>query len=87
MKDYKTLPTDARVAVKRAVKQFLHQELGEKLKECILWAEENDFQTYGVPEQLVPKFNSWAAQELKRCFPDHNIVEPSQLPTTSSSTS
>ncbi|KAJ3416754.1 hypothetical protein HDV05_000128 [Chytridiales sp. JEL 0842] len=72
------LPTEAKVAVKKAVRSFLLQEMGEKIKDCILWSESSDFQTYGVPDFLVPKFNSWAAQELKRCFPNAEIVHPSK---------
>ncbi|KAJ3109755.1 hypothetical protein HK100_003235 [Physocladia obscura] len=83
MPDFKALSNDARLAIKRGVKQFLQLEMGLDFAECIVMtASENgqsQKQTYGVPEHLIPGFQEWVYVELKKCFPDSIIVAPPSL--------
>jgi hypothetical protein len=78
MKDYKKLPREQRIAVKKGVKQFLTIEIGtENLASCIIPSDaNNDYTTFGIPLALVGRFKEWAVRELRRCFPDMHVVEP-----------
>ncbi|KAJ3299857.1 hypothetical protein HDU76_006206 [Blyttiomyces sp. JEL0837] len=73
MKDFKRLPREARLAVKKAVKQFLIIKLDERAKECVLRCEGTSYVTYGVPDELLGTFKHWLHGELSRVFPDFTI--------------
>ncbi|KAJ3023375.1 UNVERIFIED_CONTAM: hypothetical protein HDU68_008641 [Siphonaria sp. JEL0065] len=79
MPDFKTLSNDARLAIKRGVKQFLQHEMGNDFEECLMMTPADNGQTpkptYGVPDHLVPGFQQWVFVELKKCFP-HLVVLP-----------
>ncbi|KAJ3233458.1 hypothetical protein HDU81_002258 [Chytriomyces hyalinus] len=84
MPDFKTLSNEARVAIKKGVKQFLQHQLGTTFDECIMMtptesssqANTAPKQTYGVPEHVIPGFQQWVYVELKKCFPDLVVLEP-----------
>ncbi|KAI8844654.1 hypothetical protein BJ741DRAFT_589016 [Chytriomyces cf. hyalinus JEL632] len=85
MPDFKTLSNEARVAIKKGVKQFLQHQLGASFDDCIMMtpAESSSQtsattpkQTYGVPEHLIPGFQQWVYVELKKCFPDLVVLDP-----------
>ncbi|KAI9334411.1 hypothetical protein BDR26DRAFT_564972 [Obelidium mucronatum] len=80
MPDFKTLPTDARLAIKRGVKQFLQHEMGDDFSECLMKTPSDNGQvpkpTYGIPEHLVPGFQQWVYVELKKCFPERVVLSP-----------
>ncbi|KAJ3245068.1 hypothetical protein HDU77_009594 [Chytriomyces hyalinus] len=75
MPDFKSLSRDARIAVKRGVKLFLQQEMGDQFHECMFTLEGAEHHTYGVPDDVLPGFTSWAVEELRRCFPDKVVLD------------
>ncbi|KAI8614524.1 hypothetical protein BC830DRAFT_373153 [Chytriomyces sp. MP71] len=82
MPDFKNLANDARVAIKRGVKQYLQHELGDAFDECLMMTGGGADgsaakQTYGVPEHLIAEFQVWVYVELKKCFPDLVVLDPS----------
>ncbi|KAJ3392605.1 hypothetical protein HDU84_003854 [Entophlyctis sp. JEL0112] len=84
MPAFRTLSNDARLAIKRGVKQFLQLEMGPDFDECVMLApSENGMaakQTYGVPEHLLAAFQDWAFVELKKCFPEFAVLPPKKKP-------
>ncbi|KAJ3263822.1 hypothetical protein HDU77_009846 [Chytriomyces hyalinus] len=84
MPGFKTLSNEARVAIKKGVKQFLLHQLGATFDECIMMTPSENSgqtnaapkQTYGVPEHLIPGFQQWVYVELKKCFPDLVVLDP-----------
>ncbi|KAJ3286924.1 hypothetical protein HDU79_006113 [Rhizoclosmatium sp. JEL0117] len=74
MPEFKSLSRDARVAIKKGVKMFLQQEMGDKFSECVFTVDGADHHTYGVPEHLLAEFTQWGRTELKRCFPDKAVA-------------
>ncbi|KAJ3228788.1 hypothetical protein HDU81_005882 [Chytriomyces hyalinus] len=84
MPDFKTLSTEARVAIKKGVKQFLLHQLGATFDECLMMTPTESSgqtsaapkQTYGVPEHIIPGFQQWVYVELKKCFPDLVVLDP-----------
>ncbi|TPX71979.1 hypothetical protein CcCBS67573_g06018 [Chytriomyces confervae] len=91
MPDFKTLSNEARVAIKKGVKQFLQHQLGATFDDCIMMTPTESAsqsstapkQTYGVPEHLIPGFQQWVYVELKKCFPD--LAEKDTLRVVSNS--
>ncbi|KAJ3255023.1 hypothetical protein HDU77_003869 [Chytriomyces hyalinus] len=76
MREFKSLPKDARVAIKKGVKAFLQHEMGDQFEDCIITTSDADkVNTYGVPEFLMTEFKAWACQELGRCFPTCEILD------------
>ncbi|KAJ3228787.1 hypothetical protein HDU81_005881 [Chytriomyces hyalinus] len=75
MPDFKSLSRDARIAVKRGVKLFLQQGMGDRFHECMFTLEGAEHHTYGVPDDLLTGFKAWAVDELRRCFPDKVILD------------
>ncbi|KAI8620807.1 hypothetical protein BC830DRAFT_421819 [Chytriomyces sp. MP71] len=74
MKDFKSLPKEARVAIKKGVKQFLMHEMMDQFDDCLI--EEGDkVLTFGVPETLLQDFKGWAVEELARCFPQCEVID------------
>ncbi|KAJ3316858.1 hypothetical protein HDU76_001510 [Blyttiomyces sp. JEL0837] len=73
MKDIKRLPREARLAVKKAVKQFLIIKFDERAKECALRCEGTSYVTYGVPDELLGTFKYWLHDQLSRVFRDFTI--------------
>ncbi|KAJ3068923.1 hypothetical protein HDU98_007962 [Podochytrium sp. JEL0797] len=89
MPDFKTLSNEARLAIKRGVKQFLQHEMGDLFEECLMHTNPAPAAaaaggetghvpkpTYGVPEYLVPDFQQWVFVELKKCFPELVVLAP-----------
>ncbi|TPX71980.1 hypothetical protein CcCBS67573_g06019, partial [Chytriomyces confervae] len=70
MPEFKPLSREARIAVKRGVKLFLQQEMGDRFRECMFTLEGAEHHTYGVPDEMLAGFRDWAVKELGRCFPD-----------------
>ncbi|KAJ3023374.1 UNVERIFIED_CONTAM: hypothetical protein HDU68_008640 [Siphonaria sp. JEL0065] len=64
MPDFKSLSREARVAIKRGVKLFLQQEMGDHFSECMFTADGADHHTYGVPDHLLEDFKAWYGQFL-----------------------
>jgi hypothetical protein len=64
---YNTAPLDIRVTMKRKVKSWLKQQLGEQFSSCrmtIPSGENEKHQTYCVPKYLHAQFKEWASKEL-----------------------
>ncbi|ORY28712.1 hypothetical protein BCR33DRAFT_793237 [Rhizoclosmatium globosum] len=80
MPEFKSLSNEARLAIKRGVKQFLQHEMGSDFEECLMMTAADNGQaskpTYGVPEHLVPSFQQWLHVELSKCFPSAVILAP-----------
>ncbi|KAJ3239454.1 hypothetical protein HDU78_002843 [Chytriomyces hyalinus] len=70
MPNFKTLSREARIAVKRGVKLFLQQGMGDRFRECMFTLEGAEHHTYGVPDEMLAEFRDWAVEGLGRCFPD-----------------
>ncbi|KAJ3030710.1 UNVERIFIED_CONTAM: hypothetical protein HDU68_008099 [Siphonaria sp. JEL0065] len=64
MKEFKSLPKDSRVAVKKGVKLFLQHEMADQFDECIIITGDKVV-TYGVPDHLVGEFTVWA---IRHCI-------------------
>ncbi|KAJ3357239.1 hypothetical protein HDU83_008052 [Entophlyctis luteolus] len=80
MKDFKNLPKEARVAIKKGVKSFLQHELKDQFEDCVITSDEPDkANTYGVPEGLLNEFKTWACSELQRCFPKLEVGDANLL--------
>jgi hypothetical protein len=64
---YNSAPLDARVTMKRKVKNWLKTQLGDKFQSCRMTIPSGDndkHQTYCVPRHLHVQFKDWAAKEL-----------------------
>ncbi|KAJ3193431.1 hypothetical protein HDU67_005137, partial [Dinochytrium kinnereticum] len=79
MKDFPKLPKDARAAVKKGVKEFLLLHKQGDISQCLIFAEQDEQQTYGIPEDMIDWFKTWAYRELKRCFPEYQILTPEEV--------
>ncbi|EGF82873.1 hypothetical protein BATDEDRAFT_34500 [Batrachochytrium dendrobatidis JAM81] len=70
---YNTLPKNKRVEMKRAVKKYLTESLGENFEQCVLRTLRDGpgsgiHHTYGVPETIEPEFRKWSATTMTRIF-------------------
>ncbi|KAJ3106049.1 hypothetical protein HDU96_008349 [Phlyctochytrium bullatum] len=80
MRDFPKLPKDARAAVKKGVKDFLLLHCNQDISGCMIRGQEPDGQqTYGIPEHKIHEFLAWAFRELRRCFPDFEVLSPQQV--------
>ncbi|KAI8617073.1 hypothetical protein BC830DRAFT_1115404 [Chytriomyces sp. MP71] len=73
--DFRKLPEDSRIAVKRGVKLFLQQEMKDRFHDCMFQVEGASHHSYGIPQHLKESFRAWAVAELTRCFPDKVVVK------------
>ncbi|KAJ3099270.1 hypothetical protein HDU96_010761 [Phlyctochytrium bullatum] len=78
MRDFPNLPQDTQDAVMRGVRDFLF-ESGNSLSACVIpTLDQGGNFTFGIPEHLIRQFLVWAYRELRRCFPDSEILLPDQ---------
>ncbi|ORY37481.1 hypothetical protein BCR33DRAFT_854760 [Rhizoclosmatium globosum] len=71
--DYKQLSDESRKALKRGVKRFLEQEMGDRFQTECVYIISGQSPTYLVPPPLVEKFTTWARGEIQQVFPESRL--------------
>lgn len=66
MPTYNGLSKIIRVNLKRAVKTWLLQKLGNQSNQCVIYSTKNgkSHHTYGVPKAVLEDFVAWAKEAL-----------------------
>jgi hypothetical protein len=64
---YNNIDRKIRVELKRKVKDYLRNLLGESFNSCIIKFEKNGVKhhSYGVKQDQIPQFKVWAVTELR----------------------
>ncbi|KAJ3117050.1 hypothetical protein HDU96_008094 [Phlyctochytrium bullatum] len=80
MRDYHMLSAEVRRAAKRGVIDFLQYCCNRDLSACMIpWPNQSGRPAIGIPERLIDAFLAWAYEELRRCFPDSEVLPPEVL--------
>ncbi|KAI8928591.1 hypothetical protein BC831DRAFT_95532 [Entophlyctis helioformis] len=72
MPAYNATPKERRVEMKRLVKNYLMEKMGDAFTSCILFSTrgKETHHTYGIMRSLEPEFRQWAIVEMQRLFGD-----------------
>ena len=55
--------------MKRLVKQWLKEQLGDDFQDCLMTitsGDKDNHQTYGISNDLMPSFKIWGKEQLQR---------------------